>query len=84
MSLVIDSSVALAWIYPEETTDAVRQVLADGRLRSGDGVDEADLHLCAAGGWKKEQEKSGNESETSLESHGRPPRSCWGLGASNL
>jgi len=27
VSLVIDSSVALAWIYPEETTDAVRQVL---------------------------------------------------------
>ena len=26
MSLVLDSSAALAWIYAEETTDAVRQV----------------------------------------------------------
>ena len=26
MSLVLDSSVALAWIYPDETTDAIRQV----------------------------------------------------------
>jgi predicted nucleic acid-binding protein len=26
VSLVLDSSVALAWIYPEETTDAVRKV----------------------------------------------------------
>jgi predicted nucleic acid-binding protein len=27
VSLVIDSSVTLAWVYPEETTDAIRQVL---------------------------------------------------------
>lgn len=26
MSLVLDSSAALAWIYAEETTDAVRRV----------------------------------------------------------
>ncbi len=26
MSLVLDSSAALAWIYAEETTDAVRQI----------------------------------------------------------
>ena len=29
MSLVLDSSVALAWVYPDETTDAVRQVFDD-------------------------------------------------------
>ncbi len=26
MSLVLDSSATLAWIYAEETTDAVRQI----------------------------------------------------------
>ena len=26
MSLVLDSSAALAWIYAEETTDAVRRI----------------------------------------------------------
>jgi len=26
LSLVLDSSVTLAWIYPDETTDAIRQV----------------------------------------------------------
>ena len=26
MSVVLDSSVTLAWIYPDETTDAVRQL----------------------------------------------------------
>src|SRR5712692_2758798 len=26
MSLVLDCSVTLAWVYPDETTDAVRQV----------------------------------------------------------
>jgi predicted nucleic acid-binding protein len=29
MSLVLDSSVTLAWIYPDETTDAIRQVFED-------------------------------------------------------
>ena len=26
MSLVLDASVTLAWIYPDETTDAIREV----------------------------------------------------------
>jgi predicted nucleic acid-binding protein len=29
MSLVLDSSVTLAWIYPDETMDAIRQVFED-------------------------------------------------------
>jgi predicted nucleic acid-binding protein len=29
LSLVLDSSVTLAWIYPDETTDAIRQVFDD-------------------------------------------------------
>jgi predicted nucleic acid-binding protein len=28
MTLVLDSSVALAWIYPDETTDPIREVFA--------------------------------------------------------
>jgi hypothetical protein len=32
MSLVLDSSVALAWIYADETTDAVLRLFDDVRL----------------------------------------------------
>ena len=38
--------------------DAVREVLPDGRLGAGDGVDEPDLHLRAAGAGQRERDRS--------------------------
>ena len=45
MSLVLDSSATLAWIYSDETTEAIRQLF--------DSVADIRVHSCQCfGGWR--------------------------------
>jgi len=37
MSLILDSSVALAWVYANETTDAILRVFDSVRVRGSRG-----------------------------------------------